>query len=87
MSNPWLDIPEVDYVGHMSSPTVNQRPVLSRLLGEALQAVRPRTVLLLAGSTGSGLEHVNPDVTFRVTVVDVNPMYLRRLGERFPNPS
>src|SRR6476646_10390128 len=31
MSNPWLAIPEADYVGHMSSPTVNQRPVLSRL--------------------------------------------------------
>jgi uncharacterized protein with GYD domain len=24
MRNPWLDIPEVDYVGHMSSPTVKR---------------------------------------------------------------
>jgi SAM-dependent methyltransferase len=86
MSNPWLDIPEADYIGHMSSPTVNQRPVLNRLLGDALATVRPRIVLVLGGSTGNGLEHIGPDVTSRVTVVDINPAYLRRLGERFPNP-
>ena len=84
--NPWLDIPEADYVAHMSSPTVGQRPVLARLLRDALETVRPRTVLVLGGSTGNGLEHVDPDVTARVTVVDVNPAYLRRLVERFPNP-
>ena len=86
MSNPWLAIPEVDYVGHMSSPTVNQRQVLSRLLGDALASVRPRAVLVLGCSTGNGLEHVNPKVTARVTVVDLNPAYLLRLGEQFPNP-
>jgi SAM-dependent methyltransferase len=87
MNNPWLDIPEADYVGHMSSPAVGQRPVLSRLLGETLQSVRPHALLVLGCSTGNGLEHVNPAVTSRVVVVDVNPTYLRRLRERFPNPS
>jgi len=29
MSNPWLDITEGDYVGHMSSPAVDQRLALS----------------------------------------------------------
>ena len=86
MRNPWLDIPEGDYVGHMSCPTVNQRSVLSRLMGDALESVRPRTLLVLGCSTGNGLEHVNPDVTTHVTVVDLNPAYLLRLGERFPNP-
>jgi len=86
MRNPWLDIPEVDYVGHMSSPTVNQRPVLCRLMSDALESIRPRTMLVLGCSTGNGLEHVNPAVTSRVTVVDLNPAYLRRLAERFPNP-
>lgn len=86
MRNPWLDIPEADYVGHMSSPLVNQRPVLNRLLREVVERVRPRTALVLGGSTGNGLEHMDRDVTSRVTVVDVNPAYLRRLVERFPNP-
>jgi SAM-dependent methyltransferase len=70
----------------MSSPTVNQRSVLSRLMGDALESVRPRTMLVLGCSTGNGLEHVNPEVTTHVTVVDLNPAYLLRLGERFPNP-
>lgn len=86
MNNPWLDISEADYVGHMSSPAVGQRPVLGRLLGDALETVRPNTLLVLGCSTGNGLEHVNPTVTSRVVVVDVNPEYLRRLRERFPNP-
>jgi SAM-dependent methyltransferase len=87
MSNPWLDIPEADYVGHMSSPVVGQRPVLSRLLGEALETVRPNVLLVLGCSTGNGLEHVNPAVTSRVVVVDVNSKYLLCLRERFPNPA
>jgi SAM-dependent methyltransferase len=85
MSNPWLEIPEADYVAHMSSPAVGQRPVLSRLLGEALEHVRPRIVLVLGCSTGNGLEHVDPAVTSRVVAIDLNPEYLRRLRERFPN--
>ncbi len=52
MGNPWLDINEVDYVGHMSSPAVNQRPVLSRLLRDALESALPGTVLVLGCSTG-----------------------------------
>jgi len=86
MRNPWLDIPDEDYVGHMSSPTVGQRPVLSRLMSEALEWARPRTMLVLGCSTGNGLEHVNPEVTSRVTAVDLNPEYLLRLSEQFPNP-
>lgn len=87
MTNPWLGIPEADYIGHMSSPAVGQHPVLCRLLGDVLDAVRPGAVLLLGGSTGNGLEHVNPAVTARVVVVDINRTYLLRLRERFPNPA
>jgi ubiquinone/menaquinone biosynthesis C-methylase UbiE len=87
MRNPWLDIPEADYIGHMCSPTVGQRPVLGRLLGEVLETVRPCAVLVLGGSTGNGLEYVDATVTSRVVVVDVNPTYLLRLRERFPNPT
>jgi len=86
MRNPWLDIPDSDYVGHMSSPTVQQRPMLSRVMREVLESVRPGTMLVLGCSTGNGLEHVNPEVTSRVTVVDINPEYLLRLSEQFPNP-
>jgi SAM-dependent methyltransferase len=85
MRNPWLDIAARDYVAHMTSPDVDQWSALNRLLAEALERVRPRTVLLPGGSTGNGLEHVDPAVTSRVAVVDINPEFLRRLVERFQN--
>jgi len=85
-TNPWLDIPADDYVGHMSHPAVDQRAVLNRLLCDALADVRPRTLLVVGCSTGNGLEHVNPAVTDRVTVVDINSSYLQRLANQFSNP-
>jgi SAM-dependent methyltransferase len=86
MTNPWRDIPESDYVGHMNCPAVGQREVLGRLLGETLEAVRPDALLVLGCSTGNGLEHVDPAATSRVVVVDVNSAYLQSLRSRFQNP-
>jgi SAM-dependent methyltransferase len=83
MANPWLDIDVADYIGHMHSPAVNQGPILNGLLREALQGLRPRTVLVLGCSTGNGLEHVDPAITRRVTALDINPVFLSRLADRF----
>jgi len=86
MTNPWLDISEADYVGHMSHPAVGQRSVLNRLVREALEDVRPQAFLVLGCSTGNGLEHVDRAVTKRVTVVDINSSYLNRLADGFTDP-
>jgi len=86
MTNPWLEIPLADYVGHMSSPQVGQHQVLNALLKEALSRARPRSALVLGCSTGNGLEHVDPVVTSHVVAIDINPAYLERLAERFPAP-
>ena len=71
--NPWLDIPETDYVAHMCSREVDQYRVLNRLLRDVLATVRPETVLVLGCSSGNGLEHIDPAVTSRVAAVDINP--------------
>ena len=86
MGNPWLEIAAADYVGHMSSPEVDQLSVLSRLLRESLERFRPRDLLLLGCSTGNGLQHIDPVVTPRVTGVDINPEYLLCAAKEFPNP-
>jgi SAM-dependent methyltransferase len=86
MTNPWLEIPPADYVGHMSSPQVGQHQVLNALLKEALSRARPRRALVLGCSTGNGLEHVDSAVTARVVAVDINAAYLERLADRFPAP-
>jgi cyclopropane fatty-acyl-phospholipid synthase-like methyltransferase len=87
VNNPWLDIPAGDYVGHMRSSEVAQYQVLNRLLRDALASIRPRAVLVLGCSMGNGLEHVDPRVTSRVVGVDINPVYLQQLVERFPHPA
>lgn len=87
MRNPWLDIPAEDYVGHMSSPEVAQYQVLNGLLRDTLESIRPRSLLVLGCSTGNGFEHVDSRVTSRVVGVDINPVYLQRLVERFQHPS
>ena len=86
MRNPWLDIAEGDYVGHMNSPAVGQHRVLGNLLRDVLKSTRPRDLLVLGCSIGNGLEHVDGTVTRRVTGVDINPAYLQRLVQRFPHP-
>jgi SAM-dependent methyltransferase len=84
--NPWLEIPADDYLGHMASPEVGQSQVLNRLFREALDGVRPRSLLVLGCAHGNGFEHIDPAVTSRVVGVDIHPGYLQRLRERFPAP-
>lgn len=86
MRNPWLDIPAHDYEGHMNSPAVDQLSALARLFGEALALFRPTDVLLLGCATGNGLDEVDPNVTRHITGVDINPNYLARVKERYPQP-
>jgi SAM-dependent methyltransferase len=86
MENPWLTIPADDYIAHMSSPAVAQYQVLNRLFAATLSKTRPRSVLILGCSIGNGLEHIDPVVTSRVVGVDINPVYLQHVSERFQNP-
>lgn len=81
--NPWLDVTEADYVGHMESPAVGQLPVLRRIFGDVLAGARPRRVLILGCTTGAGLEHVDPAATAQVTGVDINATFLASLERRF----
>ena len=83
MANPWLDIDVADYIGHMHSPGVDQGPILNGLLREALQDLRAGTVLVVGCSTGNGLEHVDPAITRSVTALDINPVFLSQVADRF----
>ena len=83
MAHPWLDIDVADYIGHMHSPGVNQGPILNGLRREALQDVRAGTVLVVGCSTGNGLEHVDAAITRSVTALDINPVFLSQVADRF----
>jgi SAM-dependent methyltransferase len=87
MINPWLEISEADYVGHMRSEDVGQLPVLAGLFHDALRLFAPADVLVLGCSSGNGFEHIDPRVTRRVMGIDINPAYLQLLASRFPSPA
>lgn len=83
MNNPWEQIAEDEYVGHMNSPQVAQRPLLNTLLQKELGASRPHSMLIIGSSTGNGLEHVDHRWTEAVECIDINPSFVRALRERF----
>src|SRR5262249_791394 len=85
-TNPWLEIPEADYVGHMSSEDVGQLQALGIIFHGALRTFAPAHVLVLGCSSGNGFEHIDPRVTRHVTGIDINPAYLELLASRFPSP-
>lgn len=82
MTNPWLQIPVGDYETHMNSPEVAQLAVLGQLFQEALIRNDAAVVALLGCATGNGLEYLNPDLTTRITAVDINPEYLAVAAQR-----
>jgi len=84
--NPWKHIIEEDYIGHMNSPHVAQRPLLNRLLRDVLSSSRPRSLLIIGSSTGNGVEHVDPQRTARVECIDINPSFVQSLRAQHPAP-
>jgi hypothetical protein len=60
MTNPWLEIPEADYTGHMSAEEVGQLHALSSLFHDVLRLFAPADVLILGCSSGNGFEQIDP---------------------------
>jgi hypothetical protein len=83
MSNPWLNIPLADYEGHMCSPEVQQLDALSELLGVALGRCLPTSVAVLGIAGGNGLDQVDPRITKRVVGLDLNPLFLKEVRNRY----
>lgn len=83
MSNPWLAVPLSDYEQHMSSAEVQQLDALSDLFAEAIRRCLPSSVAVLGIAGGNGLDHINSEVTARVVGLDVNPLYLEAVRERY----
>lgn len=81
--NPWLTIPASDYENHMSSPDVDQLRFLNDAFHAVLSKYHPARILVAGCATGNGFEHIDYDVAERVVALDINPEYLRVLGERY----
>jgi ubiquinone/menaquinone biosynthesis C-methylase UbiE len=79
--NPWLQIPALDYEGHMTA--VGQLAALGAVFRDVYLQTRPRRLAILGCATGNGIEHVDASITSEVIGVDINAEYLGRARERF----
>ena len=85
MSNPWLAVSLADYEGHMRSAEIQQLGALSDLFGDLLVSFRPASIAVLGIAGGNGLEHIDPTFTKRIIGIDVNPLYLDAVRQRYSN--
>lgn len=83
MSNPWLAVPLSDYERHMTSARVGQLGVLSDLFSEAVRRCRPESIAILGIAGGNGLDHIDRSHTNRVVGIDLNPIYLEAVRQRY----
>ncbi len=83
MANPWLSVPLTEYEQHMSSAEVQQLGALSELFAEAIGRSRPSSIAILGIAGGNGLDHIDGSITQRVVGLDVNPLYLEAVRERY----
>jgi len=83
MSNPWLAVPLSEYEQHMSSVEVQQLGALSDLFAEAIGCCRPFSIAVLGIAGGNGLDHIDSSITARVVGLDLNPLYLDAVRQRY----
>jgi Methyltransferase domain len=83
MSNPWLAVPLYEYEQHMSSVEVQQLGALSDLFAEAIGRCRPFSIAVLGIAGGNGLDHIDTSITARVVGLDLNPLYLEAVRQRY----
>ena len=67
----------------MNHPAVNQLEFLSERFRDVLAKHAPPEILVIGCGTGNGLEYIDPKVTSRVTVIDINEQFLKTLAQRY----
>jgi spermidine synthase len=81
--NPWLKIPIVDDVGHMSDRHVLQYQMLNAIFKHAYHMKQPNKLLIIGVSDGNGLEHIPKQMTTKTIALDINPEYIKIARRRF----
>jgi len=67
----------------MSSAEVQQLGALSDLFAEAIGRCRPFSIAVLGIAGGNGLDHIDSNITPRVVGLDLNPLYLEAVRQRY----
>ena len=76
-------MPLSEYEQHMSSAEVQQSGALSGLFAEAIGRCRPSSIAILGIAGGNGLDHIDSSIAARVVGLDLNPLYLEAVRQRY----
>lgn len=82
MDNPWLEIPLDDYEGHMALPSIEQAGMLADQFAHLIARYLPASVAVLGCAGGNGLDCIDPAKVTRVVAIDINPEFVKIVGER-----
>lgn len=85
--NPWLEINISDYVNHMSSPEVGQYQLINQCFRSQLQKYNPEKIFVPGCTIGNGFEYIEWDQVQKVTALDINPVFLEILRNKFAGES
>ena len=84
MTNPWEEIPLIDYENHMSLDSIMQLQAMSEMMKTQVAAYSVSRIMVLGVAGGNGLEHIQKDKFERIYGVDINSSYLQTVIQRYP---
>jgi hypothetical protein len=85
MKNPWENISLADYENHMKLDSVMQLQAMNKMMKNQFDTYPISSVMILGIAGGNGLEHISNNKFKKVYGVDVNPAYLKKVGQRYPD--
>lgn len=84
MKNPWEEIPLTDYENHMKLDSVLQLQAMNEMMKGQFDTYPVSSVMILGIAGGNGLERIQKNKFQRVYGVDINPSYLEKAMQRYP---
>lgn len=85
MKNPWENISLADYENHMKLDSVMQLQAMNKMMKNQFDTYPISSVMILGIAGGNGLEHISNNKFKKVYGIDVNPAYLKKVVQRYPD--
>ena len=83
MKNPWEEISLTDYENHMQLDSVMQLQVLNEMMIGQFYTYPVSSIMIFGIAGGNGLEHIQKDKFDKIYGIDINPLYLQAVIQRY----
>ena len=83
MKNPWEEISLTEYENHMQLDSVMQLQVLNEMMIGQFYTYPVSSLMIFGIAGGNGLEHIQKDKFNKIYGIDINPLYLQAVIQRY----